>query len=50
MFSSIYAETMMVEAFEDINEGVKVGGELLKDIKFSDDKGMVAATEKGLQK
>ena len=39
----------MKEAFENINEGVKVGGELVKDVKFADDQGMVSSTEKGLQ-
>jgi hypothetical protein len=47
---SIYAEMMMKEAMEDINEGVKVGGELLKDVRFADDQAMVASTERGLQK
>ena len=46
---SIYAEMMMIEAMEDVEEGVRVGGELLKDVKFADDQGMVAQTEKGLQ-
>ena len=40
---------MMIEAMEDVEEGVRVGGELLKDVKFADDQGMVAQTEKGLQ-
>ena len=47
---SIYAEMMMVEAMQDIEEGVKVGGELVKDVKFADDQGMVASTENGLQR
>ena len=47
---SIYAEAMMKEAFETIDEGVKVGGELVKDVKFADDQRMVAGTEKGLQR
>jgi hypothetical protein len=47
---SIYAEAMMVEAMEDIEEGVRVGGEPLKDVRFADDQGMVASTEQGLQK
>ena len=34
---------------EDIDEGVKVGGKLLKDIRFADDQAMVADSEKGLQ-
>ena len=46
---SICAEMMMIEATEDVKEGVRVGGELLKDVKFADDQGMVAKKEKGLQ-
>ena len=46
---SIYAEKMMVEALDGVDEGVKVGGSLLKDIRFTDDQGMVAETEQGLQ-
>ena len=34
---------------EDVEEGVRVGGELLKDVEFADNQGMVAHTEKGLQ-
>ena len=40
---------VMIEAMEDVGEGVRLGGELLKDIKFANDQGMVAQTEKGLQ-
>ena len=46
---SIYVEAMMIEAMEDIDEGVKVGGKLLKYIRFADDEAMVADSEKGLQ-
>ncbi len=38
-----------MERLDEITEGVNVGGELLKDIRFADDQGMVAETEKGLQ-
>ena len=41
---------MMKEALEDIEEGVRVGGELVQDVKFADDQGMVASTEFGLQR
>ena len=42
---SINAEMMlMIEAIEDV-EGLKVGEELLKDVKFADDHWMVAQTE-----
>ena len=40
---------MMVEAMEDIEEGIKVGGKWLKDVRFADDQAMVANTELGLQ-
>ncbi len=35
---SVYVEMMMKEAMEDVDEGVKVGGELLKDVRFADDR------------
>ena len=38
----------MIEAMEDVEEGLRERGELLKDVKFADDQG-VAQTEKGLQ-
>jgi hypothetical protein len=47
---SIYPEMMMVEAMQGIVEGVKVGGMLLKDVRFADDQGMVASTQNGLQR
>ena len=46
---SIYVEAMMIKAMEDIDEGVKVGGKLLRDIRFADDQAVVADSEKGLQ-
>ena len=46
---SIYAEMMMVEAMDDVKGGVRVGGEMLTDVKFADDQGMVSETEEGLQ-
>ena len=32
---SIYAEIMIIVAMEDVEEGFRVGGELLKDVKFA---------------
>src|SRR6476469_9791408 len=47
---SIYAEMMMMkEALENVEEGIRVGGELMKDVKYADDQGMVANTDAGLQ-
>ena len=40
---------MMVEALDGVDEGVKMRGSLLKDIRFTDDRRMVAVTEQGLQ-
>src|SRR6476619_3607547 len=45
----IYAEMMMKEALENVEEGLRVGGELSKDVKYAEDQGMVANTEAGLQ-
>jgi hypothetical protein len=46
---SLYAEAMMKEALEDIDEGIKVGGQLVKDVRFADDQAMTASSENGLQ-
>ena len=46
---SIYVEMMMVEAMEDVEEGVKIAGKWLQDVRFADDQAMTANTEKGLQ-
>ncbi|XP_063588608.1 uncharacterized protein LOC134765755 [Penaeus indicus] len=40
---------MMAEALHETNEGVNVGGELLKDVRLADDRGMVAYTGNRLQ-
>src|SRR6476469_1486718 len=45
----MYAEIMMKEALENVEEGIRVGGELIKDVKYADDQEMVANTEAGLQ-
>src|SRR6476469_7010997 len=46
---SIYAEMMMKEALDHVEEGIRVDGELIKDVKYADDQGMVANMEAGLQ-
>jgi len=40
----------MKDAMNGIDEGVKIGGALLKDIRFPDNQTMVASTHEGLQK
>ena len=47
---SMYTESMMKEAMDGIRAGIKVGGKLVKDVRFADNQGMVAGTQKGLQK
>src|SRR6476619_4567863 len=46
---SIYAEMMMKEALEKVEGGIRVGGELIKDVKCADDQGIFTNTEAGLQ-
>ena len=47
---SLYVEMMMEEAMEESEKGIKVGGYLLRDVRFADDQGIVANAEKRLQK
>ena len=42
-------EVMMIEAVDGLEEGVLVGGQLVRDVRFADDQGMVASTESMLQ-
>src|SRR6476469_761120 len=37
---SINAEMMMKEALENVVEGIRVGGKLIKDVKYEEDQGM----------
>jgi len=46
---SIDVEMLTKEALDDVNEGVQIGVEILKDVRFVDDQGMVEKAEKGLQ-
>ena len=41
---------MMLETMEGVEEGVRIGVKLFKDVRFADDQGMVAGREAGLQK
>ena len=43
---SLYTEMMMLEALENIGEGVKIGGRSLSDIRFADDQAMISGTQK----
>src|SRR6478609_509523 len=46
---SIYAEMTMKEALENVEEGIRVDGEPIMDVKYADVQGMVANTKAGLQ-
>jgi hypothetical protein len=46
---NIYDEAMMREALEEVNQGIKVGGQLIKTIRFADDKAVTASSQRGLQ-
>ena len=41
---SLYAKFMMMKAMEGVEEGIIVGVKLLKDIRFTDDPGMLTNT------
>ena len=47
---NIYIEELIQEAMEETDEGVKVGGRLIKALRFADDQSMLATTQAGLQK
>ena len=46
---STCAEMIMKEVFVNVEEGIRVGGVLIKDVKYADDQGIIANTEAGLQ-
>ena len=45
-----YIEEQIREALEDTEEGIKVGGKLVKALRFADDQAMLAGREDELQK
>ena len=47
---SVYVESMMKEAMDGSEDGVNVGGVLLRDVRFADDQAMVDSSEAGLQR
>ena len=46
---NLYDEAMMREATADVDIGVKVGGYLVKSVRFADDKAVMARSVRGLQ-
>ena len=49
ILQKIFALMVIIDVMEDVEEGVRAGGWLLKYVKFAYDQGIVAQTEKGLQ-
>jgi exonuclease III len=47
---NIYIEMLVTEALERVDDGIKVGGSLMKAIRFADDQAMVASSNAGLQR
>ena len=46
---NIYFEAMLRDALSGVNEGIRVGGYLIKTLRFADDQATLANSVKGLQ-
>ena len=46
---NIYFEAMLRDALSGVNEGIRVGGHLIKTLHFADDQATLANSVKGLQ-
>ena len=46
---NIYFEAMLRDALSGVNEGIRVGGHLIKTLRFADDQATLANSVKGLQ-
>jgi len=46
---NLYDEAMIREALYKVECGIKVGGQMIKTLRFADDKAVVASSKKGLQ-
>ena len=49
LFSIIYYEVMLRDALSGVNEGIRVGGLLIKTVRFADDQATLATSVKGQQ-
>jgi len=47
---NIYIEEIVRESLDEMNEGIKVGGKLVKALRFADDQAMLAQNQGGLQR
>ena len=46
---NVYSEAMLRDALNSMNEGIRVGGHLIKTVRFADDQATLANSVKGLQ-
>ena len=46
---NIYSEAILRDALSGVNEGIRVGGHLIKTVRFADDQATLASSVKGLQ-
>ena len=46
---NIYSEAILRDALSGVNEGIRVGGHLIKTVRFADDQATLANSVKGLQ-
>jgi len=46
---NLYDEALIREALYQVECGMKVGGHMIKTVRFADDKVVVASSKKGLQ-
>ena len=46
---NIYFEAILRDALSGVNEGIQVGGHLIKTVRFADDQATLANSVKGLQ-
>ena len=46
---NIYSEALLRDALSGVNEGIRVGGHLIKTVRFADDQATLASSVKGLQ-
>ena len=46
---NIYSEAMLRDTLSGVNEGIRVGGHLIKTVRFADDQATLASSVKGLQ-
>ena len=47
---NVYSEAMLRDALNSVNEGIRVGGHLIKTVRFADDQVTLASSVKGLQR